>query len=72
MPWCEECSKYLTPNTVRSDGTCPTCGRPVGEVEQRASDASADEGTPWHFKLLIVAVVGYLAWRLIELIGGLV
>ena len=32
MPWCEDCSKYLTPSSLQADGTCPSCGRPVGEM----------------------------------------
>jgi hypothetical protein len=27
---------------------------------------------PWHFKLLVVGVVGYLGWRLVELVGAIV
>lgn len=27
MPWCEDCAKYFTPSAMRSDGTCPGCGR---------------------------------------------
>jgi hypothetical protein len=71
VPWCEECSKYLTPTGVRSDGSCPTCGRQVGEVERRAEQVVAEEGTPWHFKLLVGAVAAYLGWRLIQMIGWL-
>ncbi len=67
MPWCEECSKYLTPSGLNEDGTCPTCGRQVGEIEQRASEVMADESAPWHFKLLVVSVVAYLGWRFIEI-----
>ena len=29
MPYCEECAKYWTPSAMRSDGTCPQCGRIV-------------------------------------------
>ncbi len=29
MPWCEPCSRFLSPATVTADGRCPTCGRPV-------------------------------------------
>lgn len=72
MPWCEECSKYLTPNSIRGDGTCPVCGRPVGEVERRAAEAVAEGSTPWHFKLLIAALVVYLGWRLVQLAGWIV
>ena len=67
MPWCEECSKYLTPSAMNPDGTCPSCGRPVGEIEERAAAVAEDEKTPWHFKLLVVAVVAYLGWRLVEI-----
>ncbi len=30
MPWCEHCARFLSPNTVRSDGTCPVCGSNLG------------------------------------------
>jgi hypothetical protein len=67
MPWCEECSKYLAPTAMNADGTCPTCGRPVGDVEQRAGEEAANETTPWHFKLLVVALVVYLGWRFVQI-----
>jgi hypothetical protein len=33
MPWCETCSKFWTPSSMNTDGSCPTCGRvlPVAE-----------------------------------------
>ena len=76
MPWCESCSTYLTPTALNSDGTCPTCGRPVAEIEQGADEVVADEvvvdeGTPWHFKLLIGAVAIYLGFRTIQMISWL-
>ena len=67
MPWCEECAQYLAPSAMNPDGTCPTCGRPVGEIEQRAAEVAVDERTPWHFKLLVVALVAYLGWRFVEI-----
>ena len=48
MPWCEQCAKYLTPSAMNADGTCPSCGREVGEIEQRAT-AAAEAG------LLVIA-----------------
>ena len=72
MPWCEDCAKYLTPTSLNADGTCPTCGRPVGEIEARAESELDDERTPWHFKLLVAAVALYLGWRLVQGIGWLV
>jgi hypothetical protein len=67
VPWCEECSKYLTPSSLNDDGTCPTCGRQVGEIEERAAEEAVDESTPWHFKLLVVGLVVYLGWRFVEI-----
>jgi hypothetical protein len=72
VPWCEDCSKYLTPTALNDDGTCPTCSRPVGEIEDRAAEVLDDESTPWHFKLLVGALVIYLGFRLVQVIGWLV
>jgi len=71
VPWCETCSKYLAPSALNTDGTCPTCGRAVGEIEQRAEEVAADEGTPWHFKLLIGVVAIYLGFRTVQMISWL-
>ena len=27
MPYCEECAKYWTPSAMKTDGSCPNCGR---------------------------------------------
>ncbi len=73
MPWCEECAKYRTPNSVSEDGTCPTCGTALqladgAAVSEAAAAAQAlDEKSPWHFKLMVVMGVGYLGWRLVDL-----
>ena len=29
MPWCDACDRFLSPSTVKVDGTCPSCGRAV-------------------------------------------
>lgn len=31
MPFCEDCAKYWAPSAMGSDGSCPTCGRRLGE-----------------------------------------
>jgi hypothetical protein len=67
MPWCETCSKYYAPTALTVEGTCPTCGRPVGEPPEAAPNAT--EATPWHFKLLVLATVVYLGWRFVQLFG---
>ena len=38
---------------MNPDGTCPTCGRTIGEPVK----------VPWHFKLLVVALIIYLGYR---------
>ncbi len=71
MPWCEECAKYFTPNSVKTDGSCPTCGRPIQLPEGHEGaevDSADDEKTPWHFKLLVGMTVVYLGWRFVQLV----
>lgn len=77
MPWCEDCAKYWAPAAMNEDGTCPTCGRVVEaakvtaknvNVKRLASgDAEEDAKTPWHFKVLMVLLVAYLGWRVVQL-----
>lgn len=67
MPWCETCSRFLNPNSLHPDGSCPACGRMVAEPGDAA--AQADVKAPWHFKLLVAVTVVYLAWRAVEMIG---
>jgi uncharacterized paraquat-inducible protein A len=64
VPWCDDCDRYLTPSTLESDGSCPTCGTGVAEPEE-------DPKAPWHFKVLVALAVLYLAWRFVELLRAL-
>lgn len=70
MPYCDDCDKYWTPNSMNDDGTCPRCGTdleaPASTVEVVDGEAD-DEGVPWHFKLMIVALVLYLGYRFVEI-----
>ena len=66
---------------MNEDGTCPTCGRLVEAPVRQPITAknidlrklAAGEGneaeakTPWHFKLLMVLLVLYLGWRIVQL-----
>lgn len=61
MPWCESCSRFWNPNTLATDGGCPSCGDVIAEAE--------DYRAPWHFKLMVVATVVYLGWRAVEMVG---
>jgi len=78
MPWCEDCAKYWTPSAMKSDGSCPTCGRSVDaqkpitaknvDVKRLAAGDDASEAkAPWHFKLLMVMLAAYLGWRVVQL-----
>ena len=56
MPWCEDCSRFLNPNSLSARGECPSCGRVVVKPAK----------TPWHFWVLLSFVVVYLGWRAIQ------
>ena len=76
MAWCEACHRFLSPSTVRADGTCPTCGRAVegggarGNVATQQDDAERQPTRlPWHLWVLAAAVaiyLGFRAWQGIE------
>ena len=80
MPWCDDCSKYWAPSAMHADGTCPTCGRRLAAPGSVAAPDGADSSqvslrelagekkAPWHFKLLLVLVVAYLAWRIVQMV----
>jgi hypothetical protein len=79
VPSCDTCDRHWTPTSLRPDGTCPTCGRklelkrplgaPAGDGAGPEAEAATEAGTevrpsaPWHFKVLLVALIVYLGWR---------
>jgi len=63
MPWCDSCDKYLAPNAVGTDGACPTCG---SEVDSGDAVTRTEQPIPWHFWIVVIALVGYLGWRLFD------
>lgn len=68
MPWCEDCAKFWNPNSMPPDGTCPTCGRSIAE-SQEGHGSAAQAKVPWHFWVLLSALVVYLGWRAVQGIG---
>ena len=58
MPFCEDCAKFWSPNSMPPTGECPTCGAQIASP-QEVVDASAYRA-PWHFKLMIVALVVWI------------
>ena len=65
MPWCDTCDVYLAPNTLREDGTCPTCEH-TPDTADLAKATAAPQRAPWHFWVMVVALVAYLGWRLVQ------
>jgi len=63
VPACAACDRYLAPATVRPDGTCPSCGRPVDLPERPAAVEEEPDAFPWHLKLAVGALVVYLGYR---------
>jgi hypothetical protein len=61
MPWCDACAKFWNPPSLH-DGTCPTCGATLEAPESPESTVTSTRA-PWHFKLLLVALVLYLGYR---------
>jgi hypothetical protein len=72
VPWCDRCSRYLSPPTVTVDGACPSCGRSVdpGRARSPAPTVAQDEQPvpiPWHLKLLAGALAVYLGYRFLQM-----
>ncbi|MET0143592.1 MAG: hypothetical protein ABW328_02235 [Ilumatobacteraceae bacterium] len=65
MPWCDDCEKYWAPSAMTPEGQCPTCGNDLEAPE--TPNGEVDEKAPWHFKLLVVALVVYLGYRFFEM-----
>lgn len=65
MPWCDTCDAYRAPNALTSEGTCGVC-----ESKVDASDMKHPPSVkaPWHFWLMVIALVLYLVWRVIQFV----
>ena len=69
MPWCSTCDRFLSPSTVRVDGTCPTCSSPVDPEGGRGHRLRA---LPWYLKLTLAVFAVYLVFRLGQGINWLI
>lgn len=56
MAWCEDCSQFHDASSIGPGGQCPGCGKVI----------TRSAGMPWHFKLLVLATVVYLVFRLVQ------
>jgi hypothetical protein len=64
VPWCEPCGRFYNPNTLTTEGTCPA-DHQVREPGENAT-GGAPAKVPWHFWLLLVSLLGYLGWRVVQ------
>lgn len=71
MPFCETCDRFYTPSTLTPEGDCPE-GHHVADPQdaeqfiQSAAPPREDEKepkVPWHFWILLIAVIIYLGYR---------
>ena len=70
MPWCDPCSVYQDA-TVVDDGKCPDCGEAMSESHAQAGDEeerTVGQSAPWHFWIVVVALVAYIGWRIVDLV----
>lgn len=61
---------------MTEDGRCPSCGespehyslsgRRLGK-DLDLKELAGEEKAPWHFKLLVVLLVAYLGWRVVDI-----
>ncbi len=55
--WCDKCSTYVPDQNLIDDSKCPTCNTKLRDPRK----------APWHFKLLVIALILYLAFRFIQI-----
>lgn len=63
MPWCDTCDEYRAPTALTATGACAVCDSKV-DVEDLRNPATTK--APWHFWVMIAALVVYLGWRLVQ------
>ena len=66
VPWCESCDRFYNPKALAPDGTCMNCGAFIADPGEEKPE-SGGEKAPWHFWLLVAAVVIYLTLRFIQI-----
>lgn len=72
MPFCEACDRFYTPSTLSPEGDCPE-GHHVADAEDAGQfiqsaapprdETEKDHKVPWHFWILLIAVIIYLGYR---------
>jgi uncharacterized paraquat-inducible protein A len=60
VAWCEECDTLVEDEDLSEAGECPACGTVLAEQERLP--------IPWYFKLMLLATVVYVGWRIFQLV----
>ncbi len=60
--WCDSCDRQVGEEELTEDGACPDCG----------ADLLGRRPIPLSFKLMGIATVIYLIWRLYQLVEWLI
>ncbi len=63
MPWCDSCDVFVAEEKMVADSNCPECDAALDTADLKERPPVK---APWHFWLMVIAAVGYLAWRLVE------
>lgn len=77
MPWCDDCSRWFSPNALSDLGECPRCDVVIDDPPEPGSGPASLGGQggqggaavpkiPWHFWMLVGALALYMGWRLIQ------
>ncbi len=66
MPFCADCDRFYNPNTLTENGDCPD-GHHVVDPTEATQDEEPTK-VPWHFKFMLIVLVVYLSWRLVQLL----
>lgn len=64
---CPRCHRVLDSSPLVAQTTRPYTAADLDLKKLAAGDEDVDPRAPWHFKLLVVALVLYLGWRVVDL-----
>ena len=70
MPFCEDCAKFWSPNSMPVTGKCPSCGLQIAAPQEL--EEATEYKAPWHFKLMVILAVLYVSFRIVQMIGWIV
>ena len=71
MPWCDPCSQYHAPTALHDGKRCPDCGEQADTEGPHAieeEERTVGQSAPWHFWVVVVLLIAYILWRIVDLI----